>query len=100
MIKEEYYLNVSIFTGQFKNEAQLLPKISDKMQIDGIRCDFYSSRNTTAISGDAKIAQKRSGMTKGVMSSAKKKQVVSCSGKWCRNCKMRSTNVKLQNICI
>lgn len=76
MIKEEYYLNVLIFTGQFKNEAQLLPKISDKIQIDGIRCDFYSSRNTTAISGDAKIAQKRSAMIKGVMSLTKKNRLL------------------------
>jgi hypothetical protein len=42
----------------------LLPKKSDKIQIDDIKCDLYSVRNTTAISGDAKIAQKRSAMTK------------------------------------
>jgi len=42
----------------------LPPKISDKIQIDGIKCDLYSSRNTTAISGDANMAQKRSDMTK------------------------------------
>ena len=64
MIKEEYYLNVLIFAGRFNKEAQSSPKISDKMQIDGIKCDFCSPRNTTAISGDAKITQKRSAMTK------------------------------------
>ena len=58
------YLNVSIFTRQFKNEAQLLPKISDEMQIGDIKCDPFWVRNTTAISSDAKIAQKRSGLTK------------------------------------
>ena len=64
MIKEVHYLNVSIFAGRFNKEAQSSPKISDKMQIGDIKCDFCSPRNTTTISGDAKIAQKRSGMTK------------------------------------
>ncbi len=44
------------------------------------------------------MAQKRSDLTKRGDVIDKKKQVVSCSGKWCRNCKMQSANVKLQNI--
>ena len=58
------YLNVSIFAGQFNKEDQSSPKISNKMQIGDIKSDLFWVRNTTAISGDAKIAQKRSGLTK------------------------------------
>ncbi|RCV63719.1 hypothetical protein C5S53_12505 [Methanophagales archaeon] len=49
-MKEEYYLNLSIFAGRFNKEAKSSPKISDKIQIDDIKCDPFLVRNTAAIS--------------------------------------------------